>query len=399
MIESDKPAAAEASRPTGEMTVYVVPEGQRVSVGAPSLVALPNGKLLAAFDQSGPDVKGLSGKKGQDVRRGRWVQGRVMMSSDAGATWTLSATYPFRDASLFRDGGDLYVLGELSGGLCLMRSPDGGGSWSAPIDLSNDLPVVCSPTTVVPCGDWWHVPCLVPAGSDRAGLVVWRAARGASLMNRKAWTAGPVSPPLADWMPAEPGACGVPWPGATPKWRHPRMMPEVDGDHPWHVGGQLQLLSPAGCGREHWAVRVGVAEDGRMAPQMLEGDTPWLWMPLPGGHAKFDLIRDETTGRYWVAGSRGQTHLAVGRAAGHENGRHRLGVWSSANLAEWTLVAEPVQGGEGPGGIRCDPSLAIVGGDLVLVYRSGGPQSRRARETSQVLCSRVEQFRNLLGGR
>lgn len=387
------PTVAESPQPAGEMTVYAVPADQRLSVGAPSLVALPNGKLLVAFDQSGPDVKGLPGKKGHDVQRKRWVQGRVMVSSDAGATWKLAATYPFRNASLFRDGGDLYLLGELSGGLCLMRSPDGGGSWSAPIDLSSDLPVGCSPTTVVACGDWWHVPCLAPAGGDGGGMVVWRAVRGASLMNRKAWTAGPVSPPLAAWLPSEPGACGVPWPGATPRWRHPLVMPEVEAAHPWYAGGKLQLLSPAGCGREHWAVRVCVADDGSIAPQTLEGGAPWLWMPLPGGHAKFDLIQDETTGRYWVAGSRGQEHLALGREAGHEKGLQCIGVWSSANLADWTFEANAVTGGDGLAGIRCDPSLVISGGDVVVACRAGGPQSRRARETSRVMCSRMEQFR------
>ena len=111
MTDGGIASAPESPKPAGEMTVFTVPADQRISVGAPSLVALPNGKLLVAFDQSGPDVKALPGKKGQDVQRGRWVQGRVMVSSDAGATWKLAATYPFRNASLFRDGGDLYLLG------------------------------------------------------------------------------------------------------------------------------------------------------------------------------------------------------------------------------------------------------------------------------------------------
>ena len=54
-----------------EAVVYAVPDDLRISVGAPSLIALPNGKLLAAFDQTGPDVKGLNGKKGHDAKRNR----------------------------------------------------------------------------------------------------------------------------------------------------------------------------------------------------------------------------------------------------------------------------------------------------------------------------------------
>lgn len=52
-----------------------------------------------------------------------------MSSGDGGATWQLSATYPFRRASLFRDGGDVYLLGEAAGGFVscvrLMAAPAG----------------------------------------------------------------------------------------------------------------------------------------------------------------------------------------------------------------------------------------------------------------------------------
>ncbi|HAL92260.1 MAG TPA: hypothetical protein DCM68_04460, partial [Verrucomicrobia bacterium] len=97
----------ETGKANGLSLVYSVPEGKRISVGAPSLIALANGKLLVAFDQTGPDVKGLTGKKGHDAKRNRWMQGRVMSSADGGATWQLAATFPFRRASLFRDGGDV----------------------------------------------------------------------------------------------------------------------------------------------------------------------------------------------------------------------------------------------------------------------------------------------------
>ena len=112
---SDDVSGTETKKAGAPTVVFAVPEGKRISVGAPSLIALANGKLLAAFDQTGPDVKGLTGKKGHDAKRNRWMQGRVMASSDGGATWQLAATYPFRRASLFRDGGDVYLLGEAAG--------------------------------------------------------------------------------------------------------------------------------------------------------------------------------------------------------------------------------------------------------------------------------------------
>ena len=377
-----------------ETVVYAVPEDKRISVGAPSLIALPNGKLLAAFDQTGPDVKGLNGKKGHDAKRNRWMQGRVMASSDGGATWQLAATFPFRRASLFRDGGDVYLLGEASGGLCLMRSPDGGGSWSAPMELTGDLDLWLAPTAVLADGENWFVPALMTSGGGM-GVTVFRAPRGASLMNRKAWTQGPVAPPLAKLLPIAAGTgCGVPLGGIAPAWRDPTLVKVIDARHPWHAAGVLHVLGATSSGRQHWAAIARLATaDLTLAPQTDPDGAPWIWLPVPGGHEKFDLFYDESSRTYWLAGSRGLPSLPLGAQATLEEGLHRLGLWASENLADWRLAATLVAGGEGPAGIRCDPAAAVCGNDLVWVCRAGGARSRNARETAQVTCGRLAQFR------
>ena len=377
-----------------ETVVYAVPEDKRISVGAPSLIALPNGKLLAAFDQTGPDVKSLNGKKGHDAKRNRWMQGRVMASADGGATWQLAATFPFRRASLFRDGGDVYLLGEASGGLCLMRSPDGGGSWSAPMELTGDLDLWLAPTAGLADGESWFVPALLPSGGGM-GVTVFRAPRGASLMNRKAWTQGPVSPPLAQLLPVQAGTgCGVPLGGSAPAWRDPVLVKIADPRHPWHAAGMLHLLGATSSGRQHWAAVARLATaDLALAPQTDPDGAPWIWLPVPGGHEKFDLFYDEPSRTYWLAGSRGTPGLPLGAQAAREEGLHRLGLWASENLVDWRWAAPLVAGGEGPAGIRCDPSVATCGNDLVWICRAGGARSRNARETAQVTCGRVVQFR------
>ncbi len=381
-----------------ETVVYAVPEGKRISVGAPSLIALPNGKLLAAFDQTGPDVKGLNGKKGHDAKRNRWMQGRVMSSGDGGATWQLAATFPFRRASLFRDGGDVYLLGEAAGGLCLMRSPDGGGSWSAPMELTGDLDLWLAPTSVLADGDFWYVPGLIPAGGGM-GLTVFRAPKGASLMNRKAWTQGPVSPPLSQLIPAVAGAgFGVPQSGASLAWRDPVLVKIVDPTHPWHGAGALHVVGATGSGRQHWAAAMRLAtEDLSLVPQPDPDGKPWVWLPWPGGHEKFDLFYDEPSRSHWSMGSRGAPGLPLGRKAAQEEGLHRIGLWSSENLADWQFSTKVVTGGEGAAGIRCDPSMAVCGNDLFWVCRAGGAQSRNARETLQLLCGRIANFRSRNG--
>ena len=394
MSELQPAGALESKKSGAPAVVFAVPEGQRISLGAPSLIALPNGKLLAAFDQTGPDVKGLNGKKGHDAKRNRWMQGRVMSSSDGGSTWHLATTFPFRRASLLRDGGDVYLLGEASGGLCLMRSPDGGASWSAPMELTGDLDLWLSPTAVIAEGDSWFVPCLMPSGGGM-GLTVWRAPKGASLMNRKAWTQGPVSAPLSKMLPSAPGpGFGVPLGEAIPSWRDPVLVKIADPRHPWHGNGRVHVLGATNSGRQHWGALMRLStEDLTLAPQPAPGGEPWTWLPLPGGHEKFDLFHDEPSRKHWLLGSRGAAGLPLGKEAFQEEGLRRIGLWASENLVDWQFACGVAAGGEGPAGIRCDPAGAVCGNDLSVVCRAGGSQSRNARETTQMLCIRLSNFR------
>lgn len=395
MTEAREAPTGEVRRGAPETVMHAVPDDKRISVGAPSLIALPNGKLLAAFDQTGPDVKGLNGKKGHDAKRKRWMQGRVMSSGDGGTSWQLAATFPFRRASLFRDGGDVYLLGEASGGLCLMRSPDGGGSWSAPMELTGDLDLWLAPTPVLADGDSWFVPALVPTGGGM-GLTVFRAPKGASLMNRKAWTQGPISGPLSQQIPSVDGAgFGVPVGGASLAWRDPVLAKVSDLRHPWHGEGVLHVVGATGSGRQHWAAMMRLATgDLSLAPQPGPDGEPWVWLPWPGGHEKFDLFYDDPSRMHWLLGSQGAPGLPLGQKASPEDGLHRIGLWSSENLVDWQFSARVASGGEGPTGIRCDPSAAVCGNDLVWVCRAGGARSRNARETLQLLSGRIANFRS-----
>lgn len=392
---SEVPATDSAApRKAEPAVVYAAPADKRISVGAPSLLALANGKLLVAFDQTGPDVKGLSGKKGNDTKRGRWMQGRVMASTDGGTSWQLAATYPFRRASLFREGGDVYLLGEAAGGLCLMRSPDGGASWSAPMELTGDLDLWLTPTALLATNEAWLLPCLIPV-ENKMALAIFRAPRGASLMHRKAWTQGPPSAPLSDLIAAAPRAgCGVPAGSGMVTWREPVLLAISDGRHPWHDEQAVHVVGATSSGRQHWAALFRVALPTlTIEPQSAPTGEPWVWLPLPGGHDKFDVFYDAPSRAYWVAGARGVPGLPLGREVDQPQGLRRIGLWTSDNLAEWDTVATLVAGGDGPAGVRCDPALAVAGNDLVWACRAGGEHSRNVRETTRILCGRLPNFR------
>ncbi len=160
----------------------------------------------------------------------------------------------------------------------------------------------------------------------------------------------------------------------------------------------MHVLGATSSGRQHWAALMRLStEDLVLAPQQTPGGDPWTWLPLPGGHDKFDLFFDEPSRMHWLVGSRGGPGLPLGKAASHEDGLRRIGLWASENLVEWSFSAPVVSGGEGPSGIRYDPSAAVCGNDLLVVCRAGGPHSRNARETTQLLCHRTAAFRSKNG--
>ena len=146
------------------------------------------------------------------------------------------------------------------------------------------------------------------------GFTVFRAPRGASLMNRKAWTQGPVSAPLAQLIPATAGAgFAVPLAGASLAWRDPVLVKLADPAHPWHAAGTVQVLGATSSGRQHWAamLRLATADLTLSATPAPDGG-PWVWLPLPGGHEKFDLFYDESGRQYWLVGQ----HQVIGQKDG-----------------------------------------------------------------------------------
>ena len=394
MIDPAETTSGESRRATTESVVWSVPDNKRIRLGAPSLLVLPNGKWLVAFDQSGPDVKDLPGKRGMEARRNRWMQGRVMMSADHGATWQLSTTFPFRQASLFRDGGDVFLLGEISGRPQLMRSPDGGGSWSAPMEISGEGECWLSPTTVLLFNSSWLVPCLMPVEGGM-GLTAFRAPRGASLMSRKTWTQGQVAAPLADLIPAMPASgMGVPWESSAPTWRHPVLVDVPDAEHPWHAPGRVHAFFAASSGRQHWAAMLCLdTESLTWSTQQTEEGNPWSWIPLPGGHDKFDLFYEESARAYWLLGSRGSPGVPVGVDAMREAEVSRIGLWMSDNLVDWQFAGTVFAGEAGAPGTRRDPVGVILGNDLAMVCRAGDEPSRHVRETTRILCRHWQDFR------
>ena len=63
---------------------------------------------------------------------GRALRGKIYTSDDHGKTWTHRTDMPMMHARPFSAGNSVYVLGHNSD-LCIIRSDDGGGTWSRPL--------------------------------------------------------------------------------------------------------------------------------------------------------------------------------------------------------------------------------------------------------------------------
>ncbi len=117
------------------VTVFASPDPASVYCYTPGLARLASGRLVATLDLGGPGLGRIAQEvAGPDGQR-RLLRGKVYTSDDHGQTWTHRADYPFYHARPFEAGGALYVLGH-AGDLMIIRSGDGGRTWSQPAQLT-----------------------------------------------------------------------------------------------------------------------------------------------------------------------------------------------------------------------------------------------------------------------
>ena len=111
------------------VTLYESPDPSTIYAYSPGLCQLASGRLVATMDQGGPGVAALPGPSGYRGEGKHAWQGRIWTSDDRGQTWDERGLFPFMHARPFVAGHRLYILGHDSD-LCIIRSDDGGETWS-----------------------------------------------------------------------------------------------------------------------------------------------------------------------------------------------------------------------------------------------------------------------------
>jgi hypothetical protein len=395
---------------------------------------MPNGRIVVSFDQTGPGVKKLPGKKGQNPHFNHRIQGMVCSSGDGGETWEATHHYPFGHASLFRDGTQLYLLGD-AGNLYIANSADGGLTWQSEVDLTGKqsegsnfalMPseVLCQKGVVYVAGmritDYNYRG---QSGSVYAPFVM-RAASGSNLRNLRQWSFSQLFGSFRDRMDtATLHGVGIPFydvpqaeqaqqiaPGRWADrigWYAPHVVALSDPDHALCLSGKpgLFMLMQFDAHRADMAVLLRIQDNKDEEPVLEPVKTPaghdFSVLPMPGGHMKFHPLWDKTSRLYWLVSNRGGNSmtrpdkLPRGYKGMPGQQRNTLQLHFSPNLVDWSF-AGLINTCEDKRVPFYEPAAAIHGDDLYVVARTSAAGNRVAKNTHRIACCKVPAFRELV---
>jgi hypothetical protein len=408
------------------------PDPGSISCYSPGLARLQNGRLIATTDFGSSDPNAFTGPLYQRKGTGRSWQGKVFTSDDRGRTWQHRHNFPFMHARPFVAGKSLYVLGQGSE-LMIIRSDDGGRSWSETIRLTD------SPR-------WHQAPCNVHYANECVYLVMehrreddvttWPVSLNAPILmranvqddltKRESWTFATeiafrdtVPQDELDWFGVPFYDCPPPR-GHTPSpgrncaplgWLETNVIQFVDPDHYWHdpEGKTYHLWMRAHTGGTGYACVAKVIEQGKEPGTgdmitMLEtvpSGKKAVYVPCPGGQMKFHVLYDEVTKLYWLLSTQARDSmtraelLPADRYNLPNNERRRLQLHFSRNMLDWCF-AGLVAVGPAEVGSRNYASMIINEKDLHILSRSGDENASNAHDVNMITFHTVRDFRRLV---
>lgn len=280
---SKESAPAKRAAPLAQeyVAVHHNPDRERYIEG-PGLVKLDDGALVAVVPV---------------VPRGQWSEARrattsrthIVRSDDAGVTWRQVSELPYYSAVPWLHRGKLYLFANKGGtkvrndDLLLLRSDDGGATWSEPVTLFTGHFWNCHTGMVVRDDRlYWAIDDLA-AGPRGPCLIAGDLSRDP--MDPKAWR---ISKPVPFF--------GVPQELINPKFGKPRGMylePNVI-----EVRGRLQVLLAVKPNNQSTANLVAVfdaLDDGEKLELRFVQYSPML-----GGQLKFCVLYDDVSKMFWA---------------------------------------------------------------------------------------------------
>lgn len=412
------------------VTVFESPDPEQVYVYSPGLTVLPSGRLVATMDMSGPGIERIPGPK-RVIEWGNLWFGKLFTSDDGGATWTHRTDFPFMHARPFVAGGSLYVIGHCND-LVVMRSDDGGETWSEPAFLTS--------------GQVWHqsacnvhyakgnvylvmerltLPGLKELRTHLLAPVLMRASEASDLTRRESWTfaseltyreaatgkgdgcAGlpffPVKEPGEDKAARRPGVKTM----YSIGWLETNVVQFTDERHYFHdpSGRTFHLWMRLNAGGTGYAAIAKAVEqdDGTIVTktETAPSGQTLLHVPFPGGQMRFHILYDDVTRLYWLLGTQATDSMTRAellppeRGSNPNNERNRLVLHVSSNCFDWRFVGLVAMTGSHRQS-RHYASMAIHGDDLLIVSRSGDERAISSHDGNLLTFHKIQHFRSLV---
>lgn len=361
--------------------VFHNPDRERYVEG-PGLVRLDDGALLAV-------VPVVPREEWSKERRLTQSTTHILKSADGGKTWQPLAELPFYSGVPWTHRGTLYLFANKPGpptarneDLLILRSSDGGTTWSEPVTLFK--------------GNYWNCHTAMVQRADRLYWAIDDLALGSKRGPRL--VAGDLSGEVLDpksWRISE----AVKFPGAPPEMFDAKFATQSDQylePNVIEVNGRLRVLSTVKIKRQttgNVCAVLDATDDGAKLDLKFA-----RYNSMPGGNLKFCVLWDDASKLFWAtsnlpADSENTVNVKQDDFRGSAGDRRFLMLHYSLDALNWF-----------PSGcIAAAPKLSqsfmyarpvIDGDDLAIICRSS-VNAPNQHDADYATFHRVRNFRKL----
>jgi hypothetical protein len=351
------------------------PSASGIYLGSAGIAVLPDGAYLTKCDEFGPGTT-----------EHEFAVSRVYRSDDQGTTWRQTARINgLFWANVFVHEEVAYLMGTTRhhGLIVIMRSDDGGFTWTEPTDEQHGLLTTSGEYHTAPMPIIEHDGKLWRAFEDASGGTSWGSRYqammmsiplDADLLDKSNWTFSNPLPRDASWLNGTFGG-----------WLEGNAVVTPEDE----IVNILRVASDKG-GK---GAVVHVSEDGKTVSFDPEND----FIDLPGGSKKVLIRYDVQTDAYWaLANPVLPKHAAEAKASSIRN---TLALMRSDDLRTWEIRCVLIYHPEVRHHGFQYPDWLFEGDDIIAAIRTayddGLDGAHNAHDANFLTFHRFEDFREL----